>query len=124
MAIDTQPRAPNAENDPMTRRRATKGEISMPVQNAYAARMYIETFSQFRKQLGQLEKWLVMAMEYAKSKNFDPNVFPTLRLAPDQFPLTRQVQIACDTVKLAVAFLTGKPAQAQEDSETAIEQLQ
>jgi hypothetical protein len=34
------------------------------------------------------------------------------------------VQIACDTVKLAVAYLTGKPAQPQEDNETSIEQLQ
>jgi hypothetical protein len=86
--------------------------------------MYIETFVQFKKQLGQLDKWLVMASEYAKSRNFDPNVFPTLRLAPDQFPLTRQVQIACDTVKLAVSYLTGQPAQPQEDNEATIEQLQ
>jgi len=86
--------------------------------------MYIETMVQFKKQLGQLDKWLVTASEYAKSRNFDPAVFLTLRLAPDQFPLTRQVQIACDTVKLAVAYLTGKPAQPQEDTETTIEQLQ
>ena len=86
--------------------------------------MYIETFVQFKKQLGQLDKWLVTASEYAKSRNFDPGVFLTLRLAPDQFPLTRQVQIACDTVKLAVAYLTGQPAPPQEDNETTIEQLQ
>jgi uncharacterized protein len=86
--------------------------------------MYIEILTQFKKQLGQLDKWLGTASEYAKSRNFDPNVFATLRLAPDQFPLARQVQIACDTVKLAVSFLTGKPAQAQEDNETTIEQLQ
>jgi hypothetical protein len=86
--------------------------------------MYIQTFTQFKKQLGQLDKWLGTASEYAKTRNFDPNVFATLRLAADQFPLTRQVQIACDTVKLAVAYLTGKPAQAQEDTETTVEQLQ
>ncbi len=86
--------------------------------------MYTEIFSQFKKQLGQLDKWLGTAAEYAKSKSFDPNLFATLRLAPDQFPLARQVQIACDTVKLSAAFLTGKPAQPQEDNETTIEQLQ
>lgn len=86
--------------------------------------MYTETFTQIKKQLGQLDKWLGMASEHAKSRNFDPNVFVTLRLAPDQFPLARQVQIACDTVKLAVAYLTGKPAQPQEDNETTVEQLQ
>jgi hypothetical protein len=93
-------------------------------QTGYPTAMYIETFSQFKKQLGQLDKWLVAASEYAKSRNFDPNVFLTQRLAPDQFPLTRQVQIACDTVKLTVAYLTGKPAQPQEDTETTLEQLQ
>jgi hypothetical protein len=86
--------------------------------------MYTETFSQFKKQLGQLDKWLGTAAEYAKSKNFDPDVFPTLRLAPDQFALARQVQIACDTVKLAVNFLTGKPVQAQEDNEKTLAELQ
>jgi hypothetical protein len=86
--------------------------------------MYTEIFSQFKKQLGQLDKWLGTAAEYAKSKNIDPAVFPTLRLAADQFPLARQVQISCDTVKLSAAFLTGKPAQPQEDNETTLEQLQ
>jgi uncharacterized protein len=86
--------------------------------------MYTETFVQFKKQLGQLDKWLATASEYAESRKFDPNVFLTLRLAPDQFPLVRQVQIACDTVKLAAAFLTGKPAQPQEDTEATLEQIQ
>ena len=86
--------------------------------------MYSETFSQFKKQLGQLDKWLGMAADYAKSKNFDPDVFPTLRLAPDQFPLARQVQIACDTVKLSAGFLTGKPMPSQEDNEKTIAELQ
>jgi uncharacterized protein len=86
--------------------------------------MYTETFSQFKKQLGQLDKWLGTAAEYAKSKNFDPDVFPSLRLAPDQFPLARQVQIACDTVKLSVGYLTGKAVQAQEDNEKTIPELQ
>jgi hypothetical protein len=86
--------------------------------------MYTETFSQFKKQLGQLDKWLGMATDYAKSKNFDADVYPTLRLAPDQFPLARQVQIACDTVKLTAGFLTGKPMPAQEDTEKTLAELQ
>jgi hypothetical protein len=86
--------------------------------------MYTEIFSQFKKQLGQLDKWLGMATDYAKSKNFDPDVFLTLRLAPDQFPLARQVQIACDTVKLTAGFLTGKPVPSQEDNEKTIAELQ
>jgi hypothetical protein len=86
--------------------------------------MYTEIFSQMKKQLGQLDKWLGTASEYAKSKNFDPAVFPTLRLAVDQFPLTRQVQICCESAKLAASYLSGKPAESYPDSEQTIEELQ
>src|SRR5688572_16496089 len=71
--------------------------------------MYTETFAQFKKRLGQLDKWLGVAADYAKSKNFDPDVFATLRLAPDQLALERQAQIACDTVKQGHSYLTEKP---------------
>src|SRR5688572_23813015 len=86
--------------------------------------MYTEMFSQMKKQLGQLDKWLGAASEHARAKSFDPNVFAGLRLAPDQFPLARQVQICCDTVKLAASFLSGKPAESQPDTEQTIEELQ
>jgi hypothetical protein len=86
--------------------------------------MYTEIFLQFKKQLGQLDKWLGSADEYAKSKKIDPGVFPTLRLAADQFPLARQVQIACDTVKLGASYITGKPAESQPDTEQTLEELQ
>src|SRR5215203_2793422 len=86
--------------------------------------MYTEMFSQMKKQLGQLDKWLGTAAEYAKAKPFDPNVLASSRLAPDQFPLTRQVQICCDTVKLAASFLSGKPADSQPDTEQTLEELQ
>jgi hypothetical protein len=38
--------------------------------------MYTETFAQLKKHLGQLDKWLGAAADYAKSKNFDPDVSP------------------------------------------------
>jgi uncharacterized protein len=88
------------------------------------AAMYTQIFDQMKKQLGQLDKWLSTAAEHAKSKNFEPNVFAGLRLAPDQFPLTRQVQICCDTVKLAASYLSGKPADSQADTEQTLEELQ
>lgn len=48
------------------------------------------------------------------------------RLAPDQFNLTRQVQIACDTAKLGAARLTGKTDSAPKhaDDESTLAQLQ
>ena len=85
--------------------------------------MYTETFSQFKKQLGQLDKWLGMAADYAKARNFDADVFATLRLAPDQFPLARQVQIATDFAKGTVARLAGQEPPKYEDNETSVEQL-
>ena len=86
--------------------------------------MYTEMFAQMKKQLGQLDKWLATAGEHAKTKSFDPNVFVGLRLAPDQFPLVRQVQICCDSAKLAAQFLTGKPEEPKSDTEQTLEELQ
>ncbi len=85
--------------------------------------MYYETFTQMKKQLGQLDKWLEAAAAYAQSKSFDPNVFVGLRLAPDQFAFARQVQSTCDTAKLAASRLTGKDAPAHPDTEQTLEEL-
>jgi len=85
--------------------------------------MYYETFGQMKKMLGHLEKWLEAGAEYAKTKPFDPNVLVGVRLAPDQFPLSRQVQTACDTAKLGASRLTGKAAPSQPDTEQTIEEL-
>jgi uncharacterized protein len=86
--------------------------------------MYTETFSQMGKLLGQLDKWLGTAAEHARSKNVDPNVLLALRLALDQFPLTRQVQICCDTVTLAASYLSGKAVESHPDTEQTIDDLQ
>lgn len=85
--------------------------------------MYHRTFRQFQKMLGQLDKWLETASAHAKTKGFDANVFLGLRLAPDQFPFSRQVQIACDTAKLGASRLTGKDAPSQPDTEQSIDEL-
>src|SRR5262249_6131832 len=52
-----------------------------------------------------------------------PNVYLGLRLAPDQFALVRQVQIACDTPKLAASRLSGKEAPSHPDNEQTLEEL-
>ena len=85
--------------------------------------MYYEMISQMKKQLGQAEKWLDAAAELAKSKSFEPNLFLQFRLAPDQFPLVRQLQVACDTAKLGASRLTGKDAPAHADNEQTIDEL-
>ena len=80
-------------------------------------RMYIELFSQMKKMLGQVDGWLSAAEAHAKAKSFDPTVFLGLRLAPDQFPFARQLQITCDTARLGAARLTGKEETKHEDTE-------
>jgi hypothetical protein len=85
--------------------------------------MYIEAFGQFKKTLAQLDKWLETAAAHAAAKSFDPTIYLGLRLALDQFPLVRQVQVACDTAKLAASRLTGKDAPKHPDDEKSLDEL-
>ncbi len=85
--------------------------------------MYYETFNQMKKQLGQLDKWLETAAAYAETKKFDSKNFLGLRLSVDQFPFSRQVQVACDTAKLGASRLTGKDAPNHPDTEETMDQL-
>ena len=85
--------------------------------------MYFEMFGQIKKTLTQLDKWLEAAAAHATAKSFDPSVYLTLRLSPDQFPFTRQVQTACDTAKLAAARLAGKEAPKHADNEQSLDEL-
>ncbi|WP_348731567.1 DUF1993 domain-containing protein [Rheinheimera texasensis] len=88
--------------------------------------IYQLTVPQFHKMLDNLSAILQKAAAYADSKKFDVSVLLNSRLAPDQFALIRQVQIACDTAKLGVARLTGTVDQAPKhaDDEATLEQLQ
>lgn len=85
--------------------------------------MYLALFHQMKKQLGQLDAWFAAAAEHGTARKFDPNVLLQARLAPDQFAFTRQVQIACDTAKLAAARLTGVDAPVHADTETTLDEL-
>lgn len=91
--------------------------------DATVPRMYFDTIRQMKKQLGQLDSWFDAAEAYAKAKSFDSSTYLGLRLAPDQFPFARQVQIACDTAKLGAARLCGKDAPSHADDQKTIEEL-
>jgi hypothetical protein len=73
--------------------------------------------------LKNLEQWLDAAVAHAQKKSFDPAVFLHARLAPDQYPLVRQVQSACDTAKFLAARLTGKEAPKHPDTEQTMDEL-
>ena len=77
---------------------------------------------QFTKMLKNLLAILDEAEKYAGEKKFDVGVLLQSRLAPDQFNLMRQLQIACDTAKLGAARLTDteKNTPAHDDTEQTL----
>ena len=85
--------------------------------------MYYQSFKQIKKSLVQMDHLLTMAGEYAKSRSFDGNVFLSMRLAPDQFSLDRQIGIACDTAKLGASRLTGKDAPSHSDDQKTLDEM-
>jgi len=84
---------------------------------------YAPWFQQFSKMLTGLEQQLTKAEAFANERKFDANTLLQARLAPDQFPLVQQVQVACDNVKLAAARLAQKTAPKHADNETSIAEL-
>ncbi len=77
----------------------------------------------FARMLRNLATILKKAEAHAKAKNIDPSVLLNARLAPDMHPLTRQVQMACDSAKGAIARLAGKTPEAHDDTETTFAEL-
>lgn len=74
--------------------------------------------------LNGLSQVLKRAEANAIERKIDPSVFLNARLAPDMFHLTRQVQVATDTVKGAVHRLAGLQIPKFEDNETTFAELQ
>lgn len=86
--------------------------------------MYQTSIPVFIRMLGNLSAILDKAAAYATAKNIDPSVFINARLAPDMYPLSRQVQIATDMVKGCAARLAGLEVPSYEDNATTFEDLQ
>ncbi len=63
------------------------------------------------------------AAGHAAAKKLDPLALAQARLFPDMHPLSRQVQIACDTAKGAAARLAGLEPPKHEDTETTLPEL-
>lgn len=88
--------------------------------------LYDLTVVQFSKMLKNLSAVLAKGEVFATSKKVDFSVLLNSRLAVDQFNLTRQVQVACDTAKMGVSRLVGKEDSAPKhaDTETTLVELQ
>ena len=85
--------------------------------------MYTMAVEQNARMLQNLSGLLDKGIAYAQAKKFDSSVLVNSRLAPDMFPLSRQVQIACDMVKNGVARLAGIDPPKHEDNEQTMEEL-
>ena len=85
--------------------------------------MYQASAPRFANTLKNLSAILDKAQAHGEMKKIDPLVLTSARLYPDMFALARQVQIACDTAKGAVARLAGLEIPKHEDTEKTIEEL-
>jgi hypothetical protein len=85
--------------------------------------MYTASVPQLSKMLRNLLSWLEKADAHAAQKNYDVNVLLNARLAPDMFPLVRQVQSSCDHAKFIAARLANKEAPKNPDTETTVAEL-
>lgn len=85
--------------------------------------MYEASIPTFVHTLRSLKAILEKGLAHAEAKKFDQSVLASSRLAPDMFPLTRQVQIASDAAKGAAARLAGVEPPKFEDTETTLTEL-
>jgi uncharacterized protein len=77
----------------------------------------------FVQMLSSLSGLLDKATAFAEAKKIDPKVLLDSRLAPDMFPLVRQVQLATDFAKGPGARLAGMEPPKYPDVETTIPEL-
>jgi uncharacterized protein len=85
--------------------------------------MYQASAPRFANTLRNLSAILDKAQAHCETKKIDPAVMAGMRLVADMFPLSRQVQIACDTAKGAVARLAGAEVPKHEDTEQTLAEL-
>ena len=85
--------------------------------------MYQASAPRFAHALTNLSAILAKAQAHCEAKKIDPLVMTASRLYPDMFPLTRQVQVACDAAKGAVARLAGVEIPKHEDTEKTFDEL-
>ena len=85
--------------------------------------MYQASVPRFVNILGNLSAILDKAQAHVDAKKLDQSSLAGFRLFPDMLPLTKQVQIACDTAKGLVARLAGVEIPVFEDNESSLADL-
>lgn len=89
------------------------------MQNSY----YEMTVPVFKKMLENLDHLLSLGSAFAIEKGISEETMLNNKLAPDMFPLCKQIQIATDNAKGCVARLCGIEAPVMEDTETTVAEL-
>jgi hypothetical protein len=79
--------------------------------------------ARFAHMLRNLAAILDKAQAHCEAGKIEPAAITAYRLFPDMLPFTRQVQIACDSAKGAVARLAGVEVPKHEDSEQTFAEL-
>ncbi len=68
-------------------------------------------------------KWLEAGVAHAQKHKFEPEVLLASRLAPDQYPLIRQIQSACDAAKSMAGRSAGKELPKHPDTEQTMAEI-
>lgn len=85
--------------------------------------MYQASVPALVNMLNNLHAILAKAEAFAAEYKIEPSVLLNWRLAPDMFPLTRQVQIASDIAKGGAARLAGREVPSYADDEASFAEL-
>ena len=83
----------------------------------------VNAISVLPKLLSNLEHILRKAEVNAEERGIDPQIFLNARLAPDMWPLKKQVQVVASFVKMAPHRVVGTEPPSYEDKEETFEEL-
>src|SRR5258708_16592096 len=87
------------------------------------ATLYDVSIPALKPGLATMSAILDKAAAFATARKIDTTVLAQTSLFPDMHPLSRQVQIACDTAKGAAGRLAGLEVPKHEDTETTLPEL-
>ena len=85
--------------------------------------MYQASIPAFVQMLNNISAIMDKTEAHARSREIDPEVLLSYRLAPDMLPFVRQVQIAADLAKGAAARLAGVEVPKHDDTENGFADL-
>ena len=86
--------------------------------------LYDYTISNYKKNLTNMKAILAKAETWAKEKGMTEEALLQSRLAPDQFPFVKQIQVMTDSAKSSGALLANVEVPSYPDTEVTVAELQ